>query len=98
MHAPPALITIANVFHARRAPGLRPLIPYIAGSTVIFRRQARLCRRKGILRVRYSGLTESQERESPRLLKLSPITSAELTSSEHHSSVRGTMASVVIST
>src|SRR5882762_1971908 len=94
MHVPPDSITRANVFHARRAPGPRPSIQYIAGSTVIFRRRPRLCQLKGILKVGYSGLTESRGQESPPLPKPSLTTSANLTSSVHHSSVQGTMASV----
>src|SRR5882762_5843300 len=97
MHAPPDSIMMANGFRARREPGLRPSILYITGSTGRFRGRARLCQRRAILKVEYSGLTEWQERENPPFPKLWPITSTELISSVHHFSVPGTMASAVTS-
>src|SRR5882762_899410 len=97
MHAPPDSITRENVSYARQAPGKRPSILYITGSEVRLWGRTRLCQRKGIPMVGYSGLTEWQERENPQLLNLSLITSTRLTSSVLRFSVRGTLASVVIS-
>src|SRR5258705_12935617 len=91
MHALPDLITRADESHAPKVPGRRPLMQYTAGSRERSSIQVKLCRWKVIHMVVYSGSMALRGRESQLLLNPSPITSTQLTSSEHHFSARGPM-------
>src|SRR5258705_1146931 len=97
MHAPPDLIMIANGFRARREPGLRPSILYITGSTGRFPRRARLCQRKGILKVESSGSTEWRGRGNTTFLKHLAVTSTKIIPSVRHFSFLVAVAGGAIS-